>query len=74
MDRNPFVLGFGIPGPAAPLLWIPWVLVSLTIAVIGFMTLAWRRGWWGGFARVHYTLVAAACVSVLALLLRLGGA
>ena len=74
MDRNPFVLGFGIPGPAAPLLSIPWVVVGLTIAVIGFVPLAWRRGWWGRSARAHYTLVAAACLSVLALLLRLGGA
>jgi len=64
---NPFVLAIGIPGPAAPLLWIPWVVLMLTAGALGFTFLAWRLGWWTRSRRIGYGLVSTACVSFLVL-------
>ncbi len=60
---NPLMLGFGVPGPAAPLFTLPWLSLVLLIPVFAFALMAWRRRWWGKVARVHYTLVALALMS-----------
>jgi pimeloyl-ACP methyl ester carboxylesterase len=69
---NPYVLAFGIPGSAAPLLWLPWLFLTLTVAVVVLVVPAWRRGWWGRVGRIHYSLVVAACVSFAVLLMSQG--
>ena len=69
---NPFVLALGIPGPAAPLLWIPWAVLLLAAGALGFTILAWRHGWWTRSRRIGYGLVSTACVSFLALVATLG--
>lgn len=69
---NPFVLALGIPGPAAPLLWIPWGVLVLTAGALAYAVLAWRRGWWTESRRIGYGLVSTACVSFLVLVANLG--
>jgi pimeloyl-ACP methyl ester carboxylesterase len=69
---NPFVLALGIPGPAAPVLWIPWGVLVLTGGALPFAVLAWRRGWWTESRRIGYGLVSTACVSFLVLVANLG--
>jgi pimeloyl-ACP methyl ester carboxylesterase len=69
---NPFILGFGLPGEAAPLLSVPWVMMLLGAGTAVCAVLAWRRGWWGRVARVHYSLVAAAAVSFVGVLFAFG--
>jgi pimeloyl-ACP methyl ester carboxylesterase len=70
--RNPFILGFGLPGDAAPLFLVPWVVALLAAGTAACAALAWRHGWWGRIARVHYALVAIAGVSFLGMLLAFG--
>jgi pimeloyl-ACP methyl ester carboxylesterase len=69
--RNPFILGFGLPGAAAPLLLLPWVTVALATATAVCAVLAWRRRWWGRWARLYLSAVAAAGASFVALLMAL---
>ncbi|KPK65272.1 MAG: hypothetical protein AMS21_05175 [Gemmatimonas sp. SG8_38_2] len=60
---NPLMLGFGVPGPAAPLFTLPWLSLVLQVLVIAFALMAWTRRWWGKPSRVHYTLVTLGLVS-----------
>ena len=60
---NPLMLGFGVPGPAAPLFTLPWLAAFLTVPVIALSLMAWRKRWWGTASRVHYTLVTLGLVS-----------
>jgi pimeloyl-ACP methyl ester carboxylesterase len=69
---NPFILAFGLPGEATPLLVLPWPATLLVAATAVCSVLAWRRRWWGGWARVHYSLVATAGASFVGLLGVLG--
>lgn len=69
---NALVLAFGVPGSAAPLLWLPWIVALLTFGCIVFAAQAMREGWWGLWGRIHYLLVVLSCVSVVVLLQRLG--
>jgi hypothetical protein len=69
---NPFILGFGLPGEVAPLLPVLWVVTLLGAGTAACAVLAWRHGWWGRVARVHYSLVATAAVSFVGMLLEFG--
>ena len=60
---NPLMLGFGVPGPAAPLFTLPWLALLLTTLVVVLSLIAWRKSWWGTASRVHYTLVSLGLVS-----------
>jgi CubicO group peptidase (beta-lactamase class C family) len=42
----------------------------LTVAALAAAVVAWRKGWWGLLARAHYTAVALAAVTVVAVGLR----
>jgi pimeloyl-ACP methyl ester carboxylesterase len=70
--RNPYILAFGLPGEAGPLLALAWPVTLLAAATAVFAVLAWRRGWWGLGSRVHYSLVATAGASFVAVLGVLG--
>lgn len=70
--RNPFILGLGLPGSSAPLFWIPWLVLALTLATLGLLVIAWRRRWWGTPARLHFTLVAAAGTSFVVFVIATG--
>ena len=69
---NPFILGFGLPANAAPLLLVPILTLPLVVGTAICAVLAWRQGWWGRLARLHYALIATAGVSFVAMLLTLG--
>lgn len=69
---NPFMLAFGVPETAAPLLLLPWVTTLLVAATGVCAVLAWRRSWWGRWTRLYLSAVAAAGVSFVALLTTLG--
>jgi len=60
---NPLMLGFGVPGPAAPLFTLPWLALLLTTLVVVLSLIAWRKSWWGTASRMHYTLVSLGLVS-----------
>ncbi len=61
-EQNPLLLGFGIPGSASPIFLLPWLVVLATFGIIIFAIAAWKEHWWGLAGRVHYSLVAIACV------------
>ena len=69
--RNPFILGFGLPGAAAPLLLLPWLATLLATATVVCAVLAWRRRWWGRWQRLYFSAVAAAGAAFVALLIEL---
>jgi pimeloyl-ACP methyl ester carboxylesterase len=62
LDSNPFLLGFGAPGDASPLFLVPWLVVPAAIGVVIFGRRAWSERWWSLAGRIHYLLVALACV------------
>jgi pimeloyl-ACP methyl ester carboxylesterase len=59
-EQNPYVLAFGLPAGAAPLLLLPWVLLAGSLGLIATAALAWQRGAWTRWGRIHFTLVATA--------------
>jgi spore maturation protein SpmB len=69
---NPMILAFGLPGWAAPLLLVPWILLAGSLALVATAALAWRRGAWTRWGRIHFTLVAAASAVFTAVLFLAG--
>ena len=61
-QENPFLLGFGVPGSASPIFFLPWLVVLATFGIAMFAITAWKEHWWGLAGRVHYLLVTIACV------------
>jgi pimeloyl-ACP methyl ester carboxylesterase len=71
-QENAFLLGFGVPGSAGRIFLLPWLLMMGTIGVVFFAVAAWARHWWTLTGRLHYSLVALACVGLIAEILSLG--
>jgi len=69
---NALLLGFGVPANASPIFVLPWLMILATIGVALFTVTAWKRNWWSFAGRVHYLLVAIACVSFIVWVLKLG--
>lgn len=67
-SSNPMMLAFGTPGSARPLFLIPPVLVPLSLGVLLACIGAWRRSYGGFLWRVHYSLVALACLGFVVFL------
>jgi pimeloyl-ACP methyl ester carboxylesterase len=72
MQQNPFVLALGVPAGAAPLLLVPWLLLVGSLALMAVAALAWRRGAWTLWGRIHFSLVATASAAVAAALILAG--
>jgi hypothetical protein len=66
VDASPFLLAFGLPGSASPLFLLPWVAVALAVVAVVIAVAAWKNCWWTLTGRVHYSVVAAACVAFIA--------
>jgi pimeloyl-ACP methyl ester carboxylesterase len=60
---NPYILAFGVPGQAAWLFLLPWMVLGFTLPTLIFTVLAWKQKWWNRTSRIHYSLVAAACLA-----------
>jgi pimeloyl-ACP methyl ester carboxylesterase len=69
---DPFLLGFGVPAGAGRIFLLPWLIIVGTIGVVFFAVAAWARRWWTLTGRLHYSLVASACVGLTAEILSLG--
>ncbi len=60
---------FGIVTPPLHLVFaLPWILALLTIAMVVFAVLAWKKNYWTRGARLHYSFFAAASTGLLWLL------
>ena len=66
----PLTLAFGVPQSAAPLFLLPWAVVLLGAVLLTLATAAWLRGRWSTAARIHYILIALACLSFVGFLVR----
>ncbi|WP_068533615.1 serine hydrolase domain-containing protein [Paenibacillus glacialis] len=51
-----------IPLPLALYLFMPIILVGLTVAIMALSVMAWKNKYWTVLKRVHYTLVVLAAV------------
>jgi len=59
---------YGVPSVLKVSLAFPVIAAALGIGVLVFMFLAWRKKYWTGCSRVHYTLVFLAALAFLWLL------
>ncbi len=58
-------LDFGVHPSYVVMLSLPLLATPLTGAMIFFTVMAWRRRFWGGRGRTHYTLcTVAACAYI----------
>lgn len=58
-----------LPGSAAPLLWLPIILLALAVAAVVALVIMWRRPGSGSVpGKVYHTLVALCAVALLALI------
>ena len=60
------ILAVGVLGEFGWVFLLPWLLAALALALVIATVIAWRRGYWGRWMRVHYTLVALAAVASVA--------
>jgi len=56
---------FGIPTQVKIFLAFPLIAALLTLFALIFMVLAWRKKYWNGCSRLHYTLVVLASLAML---------
>jgi len=64
----PLILGFGVPGSAAPLFLVPWFVLVLGVVALALTTSAWHGSGWSSASRVHCAAVGTACLSFVGLL------
>lgn len=64
-QENPFLIGFGIPTGSRWLFVLPWLIALTSAVVLVFAVRAFRESWWSFAGRVHFFLVALACVGFL---------
>ena len=51
-----------------PVLALPYLVAALAVGVVVYAALSWKRRYWGLFGRAHYSLVAVAALTFVALL------
>ncbi len=56
---------YGMPPEMAALLWIPLMLAVFALVLSFFAVLAWRRGYWGPWTRIYYTLIVLASLLLI---------
>ncbi len=64
-EDNPFLLGLGVPAGAKPIFILPWLFILGTAGVVLLAVSAWRQRWWTLAGRMHYVLIACACVGLI---------
>ncbi len=61
---------FGIISPVAHVVFaLPWLMVPLTLVLVGFSVLAWRYRYWNLLARLHYSLLTLSGLGLIWVLL-----
>jgi len=58
--RDPMELMFGVPSALKVFLAFPIISAVLTIGALIYAVLAWKRKYWTGCARLHFTLIVLA--------------
>ena len=58
LSATPYLLAFGLPAGGESMFMLPWIAGLVSLLVIALAFNAWRSGWWGVGARIHYSLVA----------------
>ncbi|MGY6519368.1 MAG: alpha/beta fold hydrolase [Lysobacteraceae bacterium] len=69
---NPMILVFGLRENFSPVLWLPWLLLPGSLGLVAVAVLAWWRGAWSRWGRVHFSAVALSGVVVVATVFGLG--
>jgi uncharacterized membrane protein YhaH (DUF805 family) len=64
----PLTLAFGVPDAAAPLFVLPWAVAIIGAVLMMLTAAAWIQKAWTRAARIHYMLIALACLSLVAFL------
>jgi len=62
---DPLEIVYGVPSTLAYLLVLPILAAVLAMVLLVVTVSAWRAGYWGLAARIHYTLVFLAVVAAL---------
>ena len=58
-----------LPGAAAPLLWLPIILLALAVAAVVALVIMWRRPGSGSLpGKVYHTIVAVCAVALVVLI------
>ncbi len=65
-STNPLLLAFGISGEFGWLFFLPWIVAALSVVVVVAAVRSWRTRWWHLGHRIHYSLIAIACVVFVA--------
>ncbi len=66
VQTSPMTLGFGLPGSARMLLFVPFVVIPLALGVLVTSAKSWLEQRWTVQARVHYSLLALSGLGFLA--------
>ena len=62
-EQNPFLIGLGVPADAGWLFALPWIIAPASALALWLAVRAFRENWWTTAGRVHFCLVALACVA-----------
>lgn len=57
---DPMELMFGVPSALKVFLVFPIISAVLTIGALIYTVLAWKKKYWSGCARLHFTLIVLA--------------
>ena len=60
-------LGYGASPLMIGVLTLPVLISVLTLSLLVYTALAWSRGYWGLFGRLHYSLVALSALTIVSL-------
>lgn len=55
----------GAPTALPFVLFIPFLVVLAGVAMLVFMVIAWRKGFWNRLSRLHYTLITLAAWAII---------
>ena len=61
-------LAYGASPLLITILTLPLLSAAFTVGVLVYALLAWKRGYWGVFGRLHYSLVALSALTLVVLL------
>jgi CubicO group peptidase (beta-lactamase class C family) len=62
------VMAYGVSPLLLAVLSVPLLSLAFTAGVLVYAAMAWKRGYWGLFGRLHYSLVALSALAFIAVL------